>query len=376
MFFNKPAGLGAGKAPRVLLPTSAKAVILLALLCLAGLFSPDRGHALTEDEKNTIAVYQSSTRGVVNITSTVVGYDFFRGAYPREGAGSGIVLDHEGYILTNNHVIKNARSLEVTLWDKSSWKGQLVGAYPEYDLAVIRIKAPKAKLFPIPLGSSEDLSVGQKVLAIGNPFGLGMTLTTGIISSLGRSMHEGGGIETDDLIQTDAAINPGNSGGPLLDSSGKLIGINTAIISPSGGSVGIGFAVPVDAAKRIIPEIIAKGRVRYPYIGLKVFPLVPGLPEFLDIPVDSGVLVIEIAPKGPAAKGGIKGPDRKVRIGNAMLPVGGDVITAINGRPIPGTDSFVRELRKFRPGDRVILKVFRDGRYRNVTITLGERTGG
>ncbi len=354
-------------APRRLIPA--------ALACLLLFLAPVLAMGLTEDERNNISVYKTAEKGVVNITSTVMGYDFFLRAYPQEGAGSGIVLDQNGYILTNNHVIKNARSLEVTLWDKSSYKGILVGAYPEFDLAVIRVKAPKEKLFPIPLGDSENLQVGQKVFAIGNPFGLGMTLTTGIISSLGRSMHEEGGLEIDELIQTDAAINPGNSGGPLLDSSGRLIGINTAIISPSGGSVGIGFAVPVDAAKRIIPELIAKGYVSYPYIGLKVFPLIPGLPDFLGLPVEEGVLVIEVAPGGPAAKGGVRGPKRKVRIGNTMLPVGGDVITAVNGKATATPDAFVRELRRLRPGDRAVLKVIRDGKTRSVTVTLGERPG-
>ncbi len=230
------------------------------------------GFAETEDEENNISIYRRVGQGVVNITSVVVERDFFFNPIPREGAGSGSIIDSEGHILTNHHVIQDSTKLEVTLSDGSKWPARFVGSDPENDLAVIQIDAPREKLTVIPMGDSTGLHVGQKVLAIGNPFGLGQTLTTGIISSLERSIRTPNGTLMEDLIQTDAAINPGNSGGPLLDSNGKIIAVNSAIISPTGASVGIGFAVPVNTAKRILPELISKGHVTYPWIGASVYP--------------------------------------------------------------------------------------------------------
>ncbi len=332
--------------------------------------------AMTEEERNTISVYKKAAPGVVNITSTVLERDFFFGLVPREGAGSGAVIDSKGYILTNNHVIKDARRIEVTLADGSKWPGRLVGTDPDNDLAVIRIEAPAEKLKPIPLGSSSDLQVGQKVLAIGNPFGLGETLTTGIISSLGRSIRSESGFLMEDLIQTDAAINPGNSGGPLLDSEGRIIGINTAIFSPSGGSVGIGFAIPVDAARRILPDLLEKGYVAHAWMGVSLFPLTPGLAKALDLPVSRGALVVEVMKGGPADKAGLRGGTKMVQVGNAMLPVGGDVITAINGEAVNSSEDLVRRLRKHKPGDQVRLKILRERRSEEVTLSLGERPKG
>ena len=332
--------------------------------------------AMTEEERNTISVYKKAAPGVVNITSTVLERDFFFGLVPREGAGSGAVIDSKGYILTNNHVIKDARRIEVTLADGSKWPGRLVGTDPDNDLAVIRIEAPAEKLKPIPLGSSSDLQVGQKVLAIGNPFGLGETLTTGIISSLGRSIRSESGFLMEDLIQTDAAINPGNSGGPLLDSEGRIIGINTAIFSPSGGSVGIGFAIPVDAARRIVPDLLEKGYVAHAWMGVSLFPLTPGLAKALDLPVSRGALVVEVMKGGPADKAGLRGGTKMVQVGNAMLPVGGDVITAMNGEAVNSSEDLVRRLRKHKPGDQVRLKILRERRSEEVTLSLGERPKG
>jgi len=332
--------------------------------------------AMTEEERNTISVYKKAAPGVVNITSTVLERDFFFGLVPREGAGSGAVIDSKGYILTNNHVIKDARRIEVTLADGSKWPGRLVGTDPDNDLAVIRIEAPAEKLKPIPLGSSSDLQVGQKVLAIGNPFGLGETLTTGIISSLGRSIRSESGFLMEDLIQTDAAITPGNSGGPLLDSEGRIIGINTAIFSPSGGSVGIGFAIPVDAARRILPDLLEKGYVAHAWMGVSLFPLTPGLAKALDLPVSRGALVVEVMKGGPADKAGLRGGTKMVQVGNAMLPVGGDVITAMNGEAVNSSEDLVRRLRKHKPGDQVRLKILRERRSEEVTLSLGERPKG
>lgn len=332
-----------------------------------------QARAMTDEERNTISVYKKAAPGVVNITSTVLERDFFFGLVPREGAGSGAVIDSKGYILTNNHVIKDARRIEVTLTDGSKWPGRLVGTDPENDLAVIRIEAPAEKLRPIALGSSQELQVGQKVLAIGNPFGLGETLTTGIISSLGRSIRSEAGSVMEDLIQTDAAINPGNSGGPLLDSDGKIIGINTAIFSPSGGSVGIGFAIPVDTAKRILPDLIEKGYVAHAWMGVSLFPLTPGLAKALDLPVSRGALVVEVMKGGPADRAGLRGGTKMVQLGNAMLPVGGDVITAMDGEAVNSSEELVRKIRKHKPGEQVRLKILREKKTQEMSLTLGER---
>ncbi len=353
-----------------------KGTLWRAALVLYTCFGPAGLWALTEDEKNTISVYKRAAPGVVNITSTVLERDFFFGIVPREGAGSGAIIDSRGYILTNNHVIKEARRIEVTLSDGSKWPGKLVGADPENDLAVIKIEAPAGRLTPLPLGSSKDLQVGQKVMAIGNPFGLGETLTVGIISSLGRSIRSETGSLIEDLIQTDAAINPGNSGGPLLDSEGRIIGINTAIFSPSGGNIGIGFAIPVDTAKRIIPELIEKGYVAHPWLGVSLFPLTSGLAKAMDLPTSQGVLVVEVIRDGPADKAGVRGGTKMVQIGNALLPVGGDVILAVEGEPVKSSEDVVREIRKRRPGEQVRLKILRGKRTEEIEVTLGERPRG
>lgn len=329
--------------------------------------------AETEDEENNISIYHRIGPGVVNITSVVIQRDFFFNPIPREGAGSGSIIDTEGHILTNHHVIRDSSKLEVTLSDGSKWKAKLVGADPGNDLAVIKIDAPRERLTVIPAGDSSTLKVGQKVLAIGNPFGLGQTLTTGIISSLGRSIRSESGMLIEDVIQTDAAINPGNSGGPLLDSEGRIIGINSAIISPTGASVGIGFAIPVNTANRILPELIQKGYVSYPWIGASVFPLMPEFAKSLGLKAERGAMVMEVVRGGPADKAGLKGGDRQVQVGNVMLPVGGDVITAFDGQTVASSDELIRYIRARRPGDRVALKVLRNGKFVTIKITLGER---
>jgi putative serine protease PepD len=329
--------------------------------------------AATEDEQNTIVIYKKAAPAVVNITSTVVERDFFFGLVPREGTGSGAVIDAKGYVLTNNHVIKDAKRIEVTFADGSKWPGRLVGTDPDNDLAVIQIDAPADRLRALPLGNSQDLQVGQKVLAIGNPFGLGETLTTGIISSLGRAIRSEGGMLMEDLIQTDAAINPGNSGGPLLDSDGKIIGINTAIFSPSGGNVGIGFAVPVDTAKRIIPELLEKGYVAHPWMGVSLFPLTPGVAKALSLTVERGALIVEVLRGGPADKAGLRGGTKMVQVGNTMLPVGGDLVTGLNGEAVNSSEELIRRIRKHRSGDQVRLRILREGKAQDVTLSLGER---
>jgi S1-C subfamily serine protease len=329
--------------------------------------------ALTDDEKNNVAVYQKASPSVVNVISSVITRDFFLNPVPREGSGSGSVIDSKGYVLTNNHVIKDAQKLEVTLGDGSKWPAKLIGADPDNDLAVIKIEAPAARLRPLPWSDSQKLQVGQKVLAIGNPFGLGLTLTTGIISSLGRTIRSEVGTQIEDVIQTDASINPGNSGGPLLSSDGEMIGINTAILSPTGVSVGIGFAIPVNTAKRIVPQLISKGYVSYPYVGATVQPLFPQIAKMLKLDVEKGAMVVEVTPGGPADKAGLKGGNRQVQAGNILITVGGDVITHVEQKEVKDAEELIRTIREKNIGDTVALKVIRDGKPREVKLTLQER---
>jgi len=351
-----------------------KRLAFLALVSiLIGLWGQGKVQALTDDEKNNISIYQKASLSVVNVISTVITRDFFLNAIPREGSGSGSIIDARGHVLTNDHVIRDAKKLEVTLADGSKWPAALVGTDPDNDLAVIKIEAPADKLKPLPLGDSQRLQVGQKVLAIGNPFGLGLTLTTGIISSLGRNIRSEVGTMIEDLIQTDASINPGNSGGPLLNSEGEIIGINTAIVSPTGASVGIGFAIPVNTAKRIIPQLIAKGYVTYPWAGASVQPLFPELAKVLKLKVERGAMVIEVTPGGPADKAGLRGGNRQVQAGNVQLTVGGDVITQVDQHEVKDADDLIKLIRERKPGDVAVLKVLRDGQFKEVKITLQER---
>lgn len=347
----------------------------LASLAILLLFTRlTMAQASTEDEQNNIKVYEAAAPGVVNITTISVERDFFFNIVPRQGAGSGAIIDSEGYILTNYHVIQDARRLEVTLADSSKWQGKLVGTDPDNDLAVIKIDAPSSKLTVLPMGDSNHLLVGQKVLAIGNPFGLGQTLTTGVISSLGRTLRAQNDTLMEDIIQIDASINPGNSGGPLLDSSGKIIGINTAIFSPTGASVGIGFAVPVNIAKRIIPELIAKGYYAYPWIGVSVTSLLSGDAKALDFAIDRGALIVEVVRGGPAHKAGLRGGNRRVRLGNRILIAGGDVVVAADGEPVNTADELIHIIREKRPGDLLRLEVYRGGLHRrDVLVHLEER---
>lgn len=345
--------------------------IVFALLGLAAW--QGKASALTEDEKNNVSIYQKASASVVNVTSTVITRDFFLNPIPREGSGSGSIIDSQGHIVTNNHVIRDAQKLEVTLSDGSKWPAQLVGTDPDNDLAVIRISVPPEKLKPLPLGDSQKLQVGQKVLAIGNPFGLGLTLTTGIISSLGRNIRSEVGTMIEELIQTDASINPGNSGGPLLNSDGEMVGINTAIISPTGVSVGIGFAIPVNTAKRIIPQLVTKGYVSYPYAGATVQPLFPELAKALKLKVERGAMVVEVTPGSPADKGGLKGGNRQVQVGNVQLVVGGDVVVQIEKFEVKDADGLIKHIRERKPGDVVTLKIVREGQFKEVKITLQER---
>lgn len=343
--------------------------IFLILIILAA----SQAFSVTEDEKNNIAVYEKVADGVVNITSIAVQMDFFFNIFPAQGSGSGSIIDLKGHILTNHHVVSNAQKLEVTLADGSKWPANLVGSDPDNDLAVIRINAPKEKLKVIPMGDSRNLRIGQKVLAIGNPFGLERTLTTGVISSLGRTIRSDVGTLMEDIIQTDAAINPGNSGGPLLNSEGEIIGINSAIISPSGGSVGIGFAIPVNTAKRVVPELIAKGYVTYPWIGATIQSLIPEVAKFLKLKVERGAMIAEVMKGGPADRAGLKGGNQRVQVGNMIIIVGGDIVIKADRHDINSHDDLIRYIREKKPGDSILLKILRKGRFEDLKVTLGER---
>jgi putative serine protease PepD len=329
--------------------------------------------SITEDEKNNIAVYEKVADGVVNVTSIAIQMDFFFNAYPAQGSGSGSVIDTKGHLLTNHHVVANAQKLEVTLADGSKWPAKLIGSDPDNDLAVIKIEAPREKLKVIPIGDSKNLRIGQKVLAIGNPFGLQRTLTTGIISSLGRTIRSEVGTLIEDVIQTDAAINPGNSGGPLLNSEGEIVGINSAIISPSGGSVGIGFAIPVNTAKRVVPELISKGYVTYPYFGATIQSLIPEMAKSLKLKVERGAMITEVVKGGPADKAGLRGGNQRVQVGNIIAIVGGDIVVKADQQEVKTNDELIRHIREKKPGDAVTLRVYRKDKFEDVKVALGER---
>ena len=317
---------------------------------------------LASDEKNTIDIFRNAAPSVVYITSIAVRRNLFSlNVYEiPQGTGSGFIWDKQGRIVTNYHVISDASRLEVTLADRSSWKAVLVGAAPDRDLAVLQISAPADKLRPIVLGESKDLLVGQKVFAIGNPFGLDQTLTTGIVSALGREITAVTGRTIHDVIQTDAAINPGNSGGPLLDSAGRLIGVNTAIYSPSGASSGIGFAVPVGEVNRVVPQIISKGKLIRPGLGITLANR--RLTEELGL---EGVMVLQVQPGSSAEKAGLRGTTQ-AREGLVL----GDVIVAVNGKEVKDYDSLRDELERHEVGESVTLSLMRDASTVEVGVAL------
>ncbi|MDX2034061.1 MAG: trypsin-like peptidase domain-containing protein [Blastocatellia bacterium] len=333
--------------------------------------------SVATDETNNRQVYDAASPGVVNITTIVLVQDMFN-VYPAKGGtGSGSILDKEGRILTNYHVIQEAEKLDVTLSNKKTYQASVLGVDPDNDLAVIKIDAPAAELTPIPLGDSNKLFVGQKVLAIGNPFGFDRTLTTGIVSGLARPLRsEITGRLIQGVVQTDAAINPGNSGGPLLNSQGQIIGINTLIYSPSGGSVGIGFAVPVKTAKRVIDDIMQFGRVRKPTIGIETLPLSrfdPRLIKALELPVSEGLMVVRVVPGSAAQRAGLQNA-QEVQVGRYIVPLG-DVITKVDSQAINDQDDLDQILTGKNIGDRIQVEIVRDGRKMTLPIQLGESNG-
>ena len=325
--------------------------------------------ALDGEEQNNINVYKKNIASVVNITSRVMTFDFFYGLVPQEGQGSGFVIDKEGHILTNYHVIADARQVEVTLHNRKKYKATIVGTDKSHDLAIVQIKAPD--LQPMTLGDSANLQVGQKVYAIGNPFGLAGTLTRGIVSSI-RQVQEPDGLVIDEAIQTDAAINPGNSGGPLLNWHGQVIGINTMIASSVGQSAGIGFAIPINTAKAVVNDLVTLGRVRRPALGVRTIPIDSEIAEELGLAANYGLLIVQAVPGGSADRAGLRGGTERAYLGNIPIMIGGDLIVAIDGEKIESQQTLAQIMNKHRAGDTVKVTIFRGKKQVEVTVVLGE----
>jgi S1-C subfamily serine protease len=331
----------------------------------------NRPIVVSSDEEINIGVFQKVHPSVVNIAATTLSYNFWMQIVPSVGQGSGFIIDKRGYILTNNHVVENAQKIIVTLSDGQKLSATLVGRDAISDIAVIKISEESVDDVAN-LGDSDRLKVGQKAIAIGNPFGLGHTLTTGIVSALNRSIITEGNVQIDNLIQTDTAINPGNSGGPLLNSSGEVIGINTVIYSLSGGYEGIGFAIPINKAKEVAAELIATGRVARPWLGIEQISI-NELSGYLDLGVNNGLLIVQVIPGSPAYQAGLRGGNRSVIIGRYRLPVGGDIITAIDNDSISNDMDLDQALGKKKVGDTVKVKVYRDSNLLEIPVTLMER---
>ena len=335
----------------------------------------EKDAALTEDESINVRIYRQASPAVANVLTKATEYDFFMEPVPVEGAGSGFVIDPRGYILTNYHVVEGAQSIEVVLGDQSRHPAKYIGADQRNDVALIKIDPKGKQLATLKLGDSSAIQVGQKVLAIGNPFGFQSTLTTGVVSALGRTVQTSQTTAIEEAIQTDAAINRGNSGGPLIDSHGNVIGINSAIYTPTGTTAGIGFAIPINTAKNIANDLITSGRVHRAFLGVQTLSISGGLGEALDLPVQEGMLV-EIATKGgPAAEAGIHGGDRTVLAGMRRLYIGGDVIVAIDGQKATNQFDVSLVLNHHRPGDTVNVTVYRGGKKMDIPVKLGEQPG-
>src|SRR5580765_2373886 len=327
------------------------------------------GEALDGEEQNNISVYRKNIPSVVNVTSRAVTFDFFYGMVPQEGQGSGFVIYKEGHILTNYHVIADARQVEVTLHNRKKYKATVVGTDPPHDLAVIQIKAPE--LIPAVLGDSRNLQVGQKVYAIGNPFGLAGTMTRGIVSSI-RPVREPNGAMIDEAIQTDAAINPGNSGGPLMNWHGEVIGINTMILSNANQSAGIGFAIPINTAKAVLNDLMTLGRVRRPALGVRTVPISPELADEIGLPVDFGLLIIGVVPGSSADSAGLRAGTERAYLGNTPIMLGGDLIVAIDDQKIQDQEDLSQMMDNHRAGDTVKVTIYRNKKKLEVSVALGE----
>jgi S1-C subfamily serine protease len=329
----------------------------------------------TEDERENISVYDALNEAVVNITTETVALNWFLEAVPQDGgSGSGSIIDTGGYVLTNNHVIEKATKVFINLADGTQIEGEVIGIDPDNDLAVLKFTPPAGvDLSTIPFGDSSSLRVGQKVLAIGNPFGFERTLTVGIVSGIGRPIRTSSRNIIKDMIQTDASINPGNSGGPLLDAHGRMIGINTMIYTPSGGSVGIGLAIPVNTAKRVVAELMQYGKVRRGWIDATMVQLFPALVNYAKLPVDKGMLVSRVRRGGNAENAGIKQGTETARYGSQTIYLGGDVITKVDGVAIESLADLYSALEDNKPGEDVEIELIRNGRTIRTSVTLADR---
>ena len=333
----------------------------------------DRDAALSNDEVLNVRIYRQASPAVANVLTKATEYDFWMDPVPVEGAGSGFVIDNKGYILTNFHVVQGAQSIEVVLGDQSRYPAKFIGADQRNDVALVKIEPKGKPLVALPLGDSASLQVGQKVLAIGNPFGFQSTLTTGVVSALGRTVQTSQTTFIDEAIQTDAAINRGNSGGPLINSHGEVIGINSAIYTPTGTTAGIGFAIPVNTAKRIAHDLITDGRVHQAFLGIDTIPINESFAEALGLPAQEGLLVQRTTRGGPASEAGIRGGDRVAQAGMRRFYIGGDVITAIDGQKVANSLDVNLILNKKRPGDEVTVTLYRGGKKMDVKAKLSER---
>lgn len=341
-------------------------------------FPETKPEGLIGDEAINVKIYSQAAPAVANIVTRTLEYDVFMEPVPGQGAGSGFVIDPRGYILTNFHVLQNAQAIGVTLGDRSHYDAKFIGADERNDIALIKIDPKDKKLPALTMGDSDTLQVGQRVLAIGNPFGFQSTLTTGVVSALGRTVQTGETTVIDGAIQTDAAINPGNSGGPLLNSHGEVIGINSAIYNPSeSGSAtttGIGFAIPISTARQIAQDLITDGHVRRASLGIEnpVLTLSPSLAEVLGLPVNEGLLLQRVKSGGPAERAGLRGGNRQAILGMYRILVGGDVLTAVDGRPITSQMDLNLALNRKRPGDTVTVEYYRGKQKMQVQVTLGD----
>ena len=332
--------------------------------------------AYTQDEQQNISVYEKCNEAVVNITTQTMGYNWFLEPIVQDGgSGSGSIIDKRGYVVTNVHVISNATKISISLADGSTYEGRIIGQDEESDIAVLKFDPPaNVALKTIDFGDSDTLKVGQKVIAIGNPFALERTMTTGIISGLGRPIQESKNVIIRNMIQTDAAINPGNSGGPLLDTSGKMVGINTMIMSSSGSSAGVGFAVPVSTARRVVNDLLQFGKVNRGIINITPVQMTSSIAQYAGLSVSTGILVSAVKKGSGAEKGGIRGGTKAVQYGSRWNPVtiylGGDIITAIDAVSVRTYADYMSALESKRPGDTVTVTVYREGKTQKLKVTL------
>ncbi len=347
------------QARKLCCPLKGYSLLFTAIFLLISLNTTHAAGKMTSEEETAISIYKQASPSVVNITTTTMVQDFFS-VYPQKGSGSGTIITADGYVLTNYHVIEDATEISVTMIDGKKYPAKFIGADQDNDIAVIKILPPQNTVFKtIDMGASESLQIGQHVFAIGNPFGLNSTLTKGIISALGRPLTTSAGKVIDSVIQTDASINPGNSGGPLIETSGKMIGITTAIFTPTGGSVGIGFAIPISVARSLIPDLIKYGKIRKPWVGIVGVSLWEKLAKALGLPVITGILVSQVVQGSPAYKAGIRGGSKPVEISGTVIYLGGDIIVEAAGARIHTLQDLTKALKDKRPNDIVQLKIIR-----------------